>query len=184
MLKTIVFSVLCVLLLGIIGQCAFAQDGTGLMGRSEIQAAGAWLKTDSGGDDPELTLLSVNYGTFIAPKWEIQGSLIYANAKGVGSSSAHAWLVAPAAIYHFVPETPSATVPYIGAGFAYADVADSDGSNNSLKLQYMAGVKFFIGGDYTNANKAVFLEYRHTEVEFANSAKVDIIWAGFATFLK
>lgn len=173
-----------ILLLGIAGQLALAQDGVGLQGRSEVQLAAAWLRADAGDDEPELTLLGANYGTFVSPKWEIQGSLIYGKVSGVGSDSANAWLIAPAALYHFVPETPSSMIPYIGAGFAYADVSDGDESKDSLKLQYMAGVKFFIGGDYTTANKAIFLEYRHTEVEFSGSAKVDMIWGGFSTFLK
>jgi hypothetical protein len=183
-LKKLMFVMACVLLLGIAGQFAVAQDGTGLQGRSEVLLAAAWLRADAGSEEPELTLLGASYGMFVSPKWEIQGSLIYGKVSGIGSDSANAWLIAPAALYHFVPETPSSMVPYIGAGFAYADVSDGEDSSDSLKLQYMAGVKFFIGGDYTTANKAIFLEYRHTEVEFADSAKVDMIWGGFSTFLK
>jgi len=183
-LKKLMIVMACVLLLVLVGQCAFAQDTTGLKGRTEIQAAGAWLKTEVGSRKPEVTVIGGNYGTFIAPKIELQGALIYGNAKGLGSTTGHAWLIAPAALYNFVPETPSATVPYIGAGFTYANVSGGGESNDSFKLQYLAGVRFFLGGDYATSNKAVFIEYRHTNVDFGNNAKVDMIWTGISTFLK
>ena len=145
-LKYILFIITLLLLVGLNCHLAFAQDDMGLMGRSEIQAAGAWLRIDADENTPELTVIGANYGKFVAPKFEVQGALIYGKASGTGDGG-HAWLIAPAALYHFVPETPSATVPYIGAGFTYANVKADDESNDSFKFQYLAGVKFFIGGD-------------------------------------
>jgi|WetSurMetagenome_2_1015567.scaffolds.fasta_scaffold258887_1 hypothetical protein len=178
-MKSKIALVLClVFLLALLSACLADQTGTGLEGRNELMAAGAWAQVGSGDNDIKGTVIGVNYGKFIDPNLEVQLGTIYAQGDFEGDS-AHAWLLTPGVAYHFVPKTPSAIVPYVGVGAAYAQVKGEGDSDSSTKLQYFGGAKFFIGGNYDTANKAVFLEYRHTDVGlFGESAKLDMVWAG------
>jgi len=179
--KRLIILTLCLLVLV---STACLADGYGLKGRSEILAAGAWLKADAGEDDLTVTAIAANYGYFITKNWELQAGLIYADGDA-GDLDGNALLFAPAAVYHFVKDTPTSTVPYLGAGFIYGNIDGGDESDSSFELQFMAGAKFFIGGDYTQSNKAIFVEYRHTNVDmFEGSADIDAIWTGISVFLK
>jgi outer membrane protein W len=178
-MKSSVVVVLCVaFLLGLLSAC-FADDmTTGLNGRNELMAAATWTKIGSGDNDVKATLVGINYGKFIDPNIEVQLGTIYANADFQGDS-VNAWVLTPGVAYHFVPKTPSAIVPYAGVGIAYARIKGLGESDSSTKFQYFGGAKFFIGGNYNTANKAVFVEYRHTDVSlFGDNAKLDMVWAG------
>jgi len=173
-MKNSLLVVLCVVfILGLMSAC-FA-DSTALEDKSELMAAGAWIDTS---EDLSGLVLGVGYGKFIDPNLEIKLDLLYGNVDFDGEDI-DALVLAPAAVYNFVPETPSATVPYLGLGGAYARVSGDGESEDSLKLQYFAGAKFFIGGDYETANKALFLEYRHTGIEFfGEEVDLDMVWGG------
>jgi len=179
MKKWIVAGLCALLLLSAIP--VFAADEVGLAGKSEIMASGSWVKLSTEGGSITLTTVGVTYGKFVNANTEAQLGLIYANAAEFADLKAT--ILAPAVAYHFLPTSGnSATVPYLGAGLVYARVSESGVSETSTKLQYFAGVKFFIGGDYKTANKNVFLEYRRTNVEFGTmDATVNMVWAGIST---
>jgi outer membrane protein W len=98
--------------------------------------------------------------------------------------SANALVLAPGVAYHFIPQnSAAAVVPYVGAGLAYGRVDGFGDSDSSMKLQYFVGAKCFIGGDYKTSNKAVFIEYRHTNIDlFDTDIKLDLVWAGLSCF--
>jgi len=174
---------LCALLL-ISAIPVFADDGEGLAGKSEIMAAAAWAKVTAGSDSGTLTLAGATYGKFLNSNVEAQLGIIYAQVTDLPDigGDIKATMLTPAVAYHFLSGEGSSTVPYIGAGAVYARLTSGGTTETSTKAQYFAGVKLFIGGDYTTANKAVFLEYRRTNVELegANST-VDMVWAGIST---
>jgi len=179
-MKSSIVVLLCVVLLaGIVSAGLADATGPGLNGRSELMAAGALVKASAEGEDINVTLLGANYGKFVNANIEVQLAAIYARLSAGGSMSA--WVLAPGVVYHFLPRNPSSTVPYVGAGLAYARIAGDGDSESSAKFQYFGGVKLFIGGDYTTANKTVFIEYRHTNVElFDTNVKLDMLWTGLS----
>jgi len=180
--RSIVVALLCLILMTV---CAsvFAAETGGLMGRSELMGAAAWMGVDTDDGDGSGVLFGANYGKFITPNVELQLAAIYGSIDA-GSEDLDALLLGPAAVYHFVPKSKkTATLPYVGLGLMYADASGFDESDSSLKLQYMAGVKLFIGGDYETANKAVFFEFRHTSVSmFDEDIDVNLIWGGLSCF--
>jgi outer membrane protein W len=184
-MRSTMIAVLCVALFVGIMSAAFAATDEGLNGRSELMAAAAWVKASESGDSITGTVLAGTYGQFITPELEVQLTTMYATAD-IFDGDVSAWVLAPAVAYHFIPADEAASiVPYVGAGLAYASVKGGDESDSSTKLQYFAGAKFFIGGSYKTANKAVFLEYRHTNIElWSADVKTDIVWAGISCFLK
>ena len=177
MRKYVVLGLCLVLLLS-----AVQAFGAGLTGKNEISAAAAWVKVSEDGGNGEITttLVGASYGRYISENLEFKLDAIYANFEMGGD--VNAWLIGPAVAWNFTPQTPSSVIPYIGVGALYANIEVS-GSDSSLNLEYFAGAKFFIGGDYTTANKAAFLEYRHTNVSmFDTNVKLDLVWAGLSCF--
>jgi outer membrane protein W len=178
---------LCVVLLSLCISACAQGEGMGLAGRNELMAAGAWAKVSGGGGDVKATLIGVDYGKFVDNNIELQlaaiyGSINLGNTDIIGSDSGtfKAWLLGPAAVYHFMPKNkPASTVPYVGVGALWAHASGLGESDSSLKLQYMLGVKFFVGGDSATANKTVFLEYRHTNVDmFDTNLTLNGLWSG------
>lgn len=182
MKRSAVLLVCILLLVGIVSLSCAQPTDQGLKDRSELMGAAAWVKASADGHELKGTILGVNYGKFVTRETEVQLATIYANVDAGGTMSA--LVLAPGVAYHFLPtEGTTATVPYIGAGAAFARIKGEGDSDNSMKLQYFAGAKFFIGGDYSTANKAVFVEYRHTNVNlFDEDVKLDLIWAGLSCF--
>jgi outer membrane protein W len=177
------YVVLGLCLMIVAAAASYVAADTSLMGRNEIMAAGAWVDGDADGDSVSATIIGVNYGHFVSDKWELQAGLIYADAD-LDGPNVSATIFAPAAVYHFVPEKPSAIVPYLGLGLAYGHVNGFGDSDSSLKPMYLLGAKFFIGGDYTKANKCVFLEYRNTDIDmFDTDIDVNMVWSGISVFL-
>jgi outer membrane protein W len=180
--RSTVVALLCLILLTACAS-AFAAETGGLMGRSEVMGAAAWAGTSVQGEDFNGFLLGASYGKFVTPNVEIQLSAIYGTVSALGEDL-DALLLGPAAVYYFVPkEKKAAMLPYLGAGLVYARASGLGESDSSVKLQYMGGVKFFIGGDYETANKAVFVEYRHASADmFGENVGVDIVWTGLSCF--
>jgi len=175
-----VLVVLCVLAL--LGAVCSAQAAT--VGSSEIMGAGAWIEASAFGESVHGTLLGVSYGRFVHPNVQLRGDLIYGNVSAFGFSGS-AWLIAPSALYYFPMSNQNSILPYVGAGFTFANVSGMGESDSSFKLSYMAGVKFYIGGDQDTATKSVFVEYRHTNVEIFGSPDIglNMLWTGISTKL-
>jgi|GEM_PF-6378741 len=96
---------------------------------------------------------------------------------------ASAWIVAPAVVWNFTPKVPSAIVPYVGVGAAFASVDASGDSDSSINFEAFAGSRSFIGGDYCTSDKAVFVEYRYTQIDlFDSSANLNMVWTGISVF--
>lgn len=173
MKKIVVLGLCLVLLLGAVQVMA-----AGLAGKNEISAAAAWVRAsnDDGPESISATLVGAAYGRYITENFEIKLDVIYADSEGMS-----AWVIGPAAIWNFTPKVPSSVVPYIGVGALWANI-DADGTDSSFNLEYMAGVKLFIGGTYDCADKNVFVEYRHSDIEmFGGGADVDMVWTGIST---
>lgn len=174
MKKFVVIGLCFVLLLG-----AVQAFGAGLAGKNEISAAAAWVQA-TGDIDVTATLVGVSYGKYINQNLEPKLDVIYAKAEFDGDDMS-AWIIAPALLWNFTPKVPSAIVPYVGVGAAFASV-DAGGSDTSTAVEYMAGVKFFIGGNYDCADKNVFVEFRHTNVDiFGGGDTINMVWTGIST---
>lgn len=175
MKKFVVFGLCLVLLLG-----AVQAFGAGLTGKNEISAAAAWVKASANGNDITATLFGAAYGKYINENLEAKLDVIYAKADMDGSMST--WLVGPAVLWNFTPKVPSAIVPYVGVGGLWANIDTGKSSDSSFNFEYMAGVKFFIGGNYDCADKNVFVEFRHANVDlFGEGATINMVWTGIST---
>ncbi len=176
MRKYVVLGLCLVLLLS-----AVQAFGAGLTGKNEISAAAAWVKVSEDGGNGEITttLVGASYGRYISENLEFKLDAIYANFEMGGD--VNAWLIGPAVAWNFTPQTPSSVIPYIGVGALYANIEVS-GSDSSLNLEYFAGAKFFIGGNYDCASSNIFVEYRHSDVDiFGGGADINMVWTGIST---
>ncbi len=169
MKKYVVFALCLVLLFGAVQ--AYAE---GLTGKNEITAAAAWVRLSNpdGPGEMSATLFGAAYGRYFTENLEAKLDVIYASAEGLS-----AWIVGPAVVWNFTPKVPSSVVPYIGLGGLWTDV---EGDSN-FELEYIAGAKFFIGGNYDCANKNVFVEYRRSKIGYAGGADLDMVWTGIST---
>lgn len=158
-------SILLCIALCFCAAAAFAQEG--MEGRTEGSGAFAYVDVA----DVDLLLLTAQYGKFVSPNLELSVGLLYADADG-----ADIWGLSPQVAYHFVPEESATRVPYVGAGFMHIDL---DGETESA-WSLFGGMKFFLDGDYSDANQAIFAEVRW----ISDLADEDVlaIWGGFTQF--
>lgn len=176
MKKFVVFGLCLVLLLG-----AVQAFGQGLTGKNEISGAGAWIRASADGEDLTATLIGAAYGKYINENLQAKVDFIYASGD-IDDDDLSAWIIAPALVWNFTPKTPSAIVPYVGVGLAYASIDTPGDSDNSFAVEYFGGAKFFIGGNYDCANKNVFVEFRHTSIDlFGEDATLNMLWTGIST---
>lgn len=168
-MKKLAICLVCIVLLLSVVATAFAQ---GMMDKKELEFAAAWAKIS----DLDATLLLANGGKFLNPNLELQATVLYAKIEDL-----NIWAIGPMAVYHFFPTTPSSSVPYVGAGFYYASA--SDGSDiNHTDWQAVAGVKSFIGGDYTQSNRAWFAEFRYIHNIMDSDENISSIMVGIANY--
>lgn len=178
-MKKFVIVALCLLLLTVVAQV----QAQGLTGKNAITGAAAWVNVSADDEDVSATLFSAGYSRFINENLELKADLIYARAE-LDDDDLSAWMIAPAVAWNFTPKTPSAIVPYVGVGAVFASIDTGHDDDTSFNFEAFAGARFFIGGDYCNASKAVFLEYRYSNVElFDEDANVNLLWAGIEFIL-
>ena len=111
--RSIVVALLCLILMTVCAS-AFAAETGGLMGRSELMGAAAWMGASVAGEDFSGVLFGANYGKFYTPNLEVQLGAIYGRMSAF-DEDVDALLLGPAAVYHFVPkDKKTATLPYLG----------------------------------------------------------------------
>lgn len=137
--------VLCIALC-ICAVAATAQEG--MKGRVEATGAFAYVNVS----DLDLMVLAATYGKFVTPQVEAGLGVIWADLDGDSI-----WGLAPQLAYHFVPEEPSKTVPFVAASYLYLDTPGDNYDTWSVS----GGMKFFLDGDYTDANQAITAEVRY-----------------------
>ncbi len=163
------------LLLVSLAPATMAQDDEGLKDKFELQAAAAWASVA----DIDVTALAFNAGKFLTRELEAQLGFLYLRGD-LGGGSASLWAIAPAAVYNFVPKTPSSVVPYVGLGWYYLNGDSGSYETDENGLHFFVGAKFFLKGDYKTSNQAIFLEYRRLQDVFDQN--IDLVWAGFTNF--
>lgn len=146
---------------------ATAQEG--MKGRVEATGAFAYLNVAN----TDLILLSAAYGQFVSPKLEVGLGMVFADIDGNTF-----WGLAPQLAYHFVPEEPSKTVPFVAASWMYLDTPGDNFDSWSIS----AGMKFFLDGDYTDGNQAITAEVRY--IDDVMGEDVLAVMAGFTQFFK
>lgn len=157
---------LCVALC-ICAVAATAQEG--MDGRVEATGAFAYLNVAS----TDLILLAASYGQFVSPKLEVGLGMVFADLDGTTI-----WGLAPQLAYHFVPEEPSKTVPFVAGSWMYLD-----GPGDSLDAwSVSAGMKMFLDGDYTDGKQAITAEVRY--INDVMGEDVLTVMAGFTQFFK
>ncbi|OFX13636.1 MAG: hypothetical protein A2Z18_07160 [Armatimonadetes bacterium RBG_16_58_9] len=131
-----------------------ADEEMGMMDRTELSLSAAWVDVA----DITAMMFAAHYGKYLTPNLAVQLGALYANLDE-GGSEVTGWALAPEVAYHFISETTTTTVPYVGVGWYFFNVDDLDVDDNGLEA--FVGAKFFMNGDYQTSNHAFFVEYRY-----------------------
>jgi hypothetical protein len=142
MKRALVLTIAVIVALGL-AQAAFAQDEPEVgLGTRVLSLAGSYQL-----DHNKAWNVAAGYGQFISDKIEVGGVVGFS---GNDDSDNTVGFLGAAGKYHFISDTPSRTIPYVGVVIAMAKM----GSETGFGYGAQAGLDMFL-----SAKQAVFLEY-------------------------
>lgn len=141
MKRALVLMIVVVIAL-VMASAAFAQDEPELgLGTKVISLAGSYQLNDA-----KVWNIAAGYGQFISEKIEVGGVVGLSGADGVDTAG----FFGGNAKYHFISDTPSRTVPYVGISLGAVTAGDETAFGYGAQI----GADFFM-----SAKQAVYLEW-------------------------
>jgi hypothetical protein len=189
-MRRIPMHVICAAIVFAVAVIPARGERVGLKGRQELSFSWQYQTLPAvlgyGEGRASQATISASYGVFVWPNVELKAGVSYYcmsapdEVDPYGSGGWSSWSIAPSIAYHFLPKRGSVVVPYAGIGATYYGQSNSfyyGGSGRRPTIGFtFAGAKFFLGGDYTKARHAIFLEGREQEDSL-------IVTIGFLSFL-
>ncbi len=166
-MKRVLVVMVVVILALVMAQAAFAQDEPEVgLGTRVLSLSGSYQL-----DHNKAWNLMAGYGQFISDKIEVGGVVGF---MGDDNSDNTAGFIGAAGKYHFISETPSRTIPYVGLVVAMAQQGDETGFGYGAQ----AGLDMFL-----SAKQAIYLEYSWMKIDAGGSDNTSMINFGIRQYL-